>query len=500
MTRTATLALLLVGALLSLPLWVAPFPPMQDVAATTEAACQLLRVWRGEPAFTSVLEVHPQPWANSLPLVVLAALLGVSPSLSMAKLLLTVALIGWMAAVGWMLARFERSPWLALLAAPLAFDLAWSYGFFQFILAKPLVPVAVGLARTHATAPTAGRAFSVVAVLALTFVVHSLVWIVASACVGIVFLVHARRLRDAAALALPLSAALVTVPFFLATRGAASPGFVTKWRNPGEALMALWGDLGDQHPGAGDGLAWVLLVVALGVLAWRERGSLADASRARLALAACGVLLAVAWLVGPPVLPQVSVVSPRLASLAVLFLGAACVPADLGARTRSFITATMACACVAHVVDLGGSYRRFSTEEMGDFHALLAAIPTGARVATHTPSPFSRHARHNALWHWGKLGCLTRASFTDDLFAYRKTAYVEVRPERARDFITPPHRRRPDALQRFDALLVRGDARTLRSVAPLLEETAHTGTWRLFHVVRAPPGKPEPDPAPGPPR
>ena len=488
MSRGVLAVLVLVGACASLPLWLAPYPPLQDLAANVELGCQLLRVWREEPAFTDALFVHGQPWANSLVSLVLAALLALSPSLAMAKLLLTGALIAWPLAIAWMLVRARKSPWLALLCVPLAFDLAWSYGFLHFVLAKPLVPLCVGaalwLVEADARRTWLARAALLAGLLVLTFLVHSIAWSVALACVALVLAVHVRRPRDLLWLAVPVLSVLPTAPFFLASRDAGTPGFVTRWRVASDALAQAWGDLGDQHPGAGDATPWLVALVALVALIVRERVQLRAWDRARVALLACGIAGLVVWLKAPPVLPQVSVVSPRLLSLALLFVVVALVPAVLTPRARAGLVAAMACATLLFVVDLSRAYRAFSREDMGDFDALLAEVPEGARVATHYTTPFSPHARHNALWHWGKLACLEHGASTDDMFAYRGTSYVAVRPDARATFVRPPHRLRPDALRTFDALLVAGDARSVRGLEDVLVPVARAGRFALFSIAR----------------
>jgi hypothetical protein len=470
-----------VGALQCVPLWAAPYPVMQDLPAHTEMSCQLLQIWRGDERFTSTLFVHGQPWANSLPTVVLAALLAIAPSLAMTKLLLSLALVALPLSLALLFRRFGASPWLALLCAPFSFDLAWSYGFFQFICAKPLLVLALWSAHRVVTSADprplvhAREGLALAALLVLTFITHSLVFLVALAACALVFLVCAPRAR-AWVRVWPLAfAAAVTAPFFVATRAPSRAPIA--WREG--ALAHAWEDLGDLRAAASDAAPFVvvaLVVVALLALAVRAR---ARPTRGQLALALAAGVVFVGWLKGPVVLPQVSVVSPRLLSLAcVLAIGA--LPLLDTARARGALVGAALVAICLQVAATTIAYRAFARDEMGDFDALLAKIPARARVATHYASPFSPYGRHNALWHWPKLACLTGASFTDDLFAYRKTAYVELRPERA-DFQLPPHRLRAEALQPYDALLVRGDVHALRDRADLAL-VGETGTWRLFTV------------------
>ena len=198
-----------------------------------------------------------------------------------------------------------------------------------------------------------------------------------------------------------------------------------------------------------------------------------------------------AALKGPVVLPQVSVVAPRLTALGVAFLflalplpAATPVPRALG----RVIAAVMLAAMAVFSFQLAQHWRAFSHDEMGDFEDLVARVPAGVRVGTRIPTPFSVHGPHNALWHWPKLACLTSGSFTDDTFAYRATAFVELTPQaRARGFIVKNASRVDDAaLDAFGALLVHGDdaeaARTQALGKGRLRPISSTGTWHLFAV------------------
>jgi hypothetical protein len=269
-----------------------------------------------------------------------------------------------------------------------------------------------------------------------------------------------------------LLAATATLPFFLATR--AIRGGETRWQTPWRAVVDAWASSGDLHDGAGDSVAWwaaagcALLIVCAAV--WRRERKAGDKPPPYIF---AGLMVLAAYLFGPVVLPQVSVVAPRLLGSALGLLAGA-LPAPRG-RLLVVIALVMSAAFTWHIVDVTRTYRAFSSEEMGDFEALLSAIPQRARVATHFTTTSSRHARHNALWHWPKLHCLRGAGFTDDLFAYRATAYVVVRTDAA-GFVTPPHRLKPDALARFDAVLVRGAA---APPAPFTLSST-SGSWRLY--------------------
>jgi hypothetical protein len=124
-------------------------------------------------------------------------------------------------------------------------------------------------------------------------------------------------------------------------------------------------------------------------------------------------------------------------------------------------------------------------QAMGDFDALVDAVPEGAHVATLFSDPRTEHGHTNVLWHWPKLVARRRA-VTDDSFAWRDTCVVSLAPGAAP--VRPP-RRRGDAitaasLRGFDHLLVQGEDRHVEAAVARGDVIVafHTGVWRLLRV------------------
>lgn len=485
MTKTSSKPLLVIAFLASfylLPLWGARYTIMQDVPAHVEIGCQLLHIWRGDPVFTSALFVHGQPWANSLPSVLLAGLLAVVPSFAAVKIALSFYVIAWPLSVALLLRSFGRSPWLALLCLPTTLDFTWAFGFYNFLLAKPLFCLALVYARGVAMDGGAKRGLVLAAILTLLFTSHSLIWILAMGSASLILLLRAESIRTSIARSWPLALSVgASVPFFYHTFSSPSPG-ATTFRTPLRSLESTWEDLGSLNKSHGDEIAWILaLVLLVVVVVTAGRRPLREKGRDRTVLGLLGVFLYIAYIFGPVTLPQVEIVAQRLPVFAAVLL-CACAPAPRRALVP-VLTFGMAVAAFIHAGDLTRNYRAFSAIEMGNFEELIKLAPPRGRMGTDFQWTTSPYGRENAAWHWPKLYCLYGGGITDDTFAYRHTAFVEVRPEaRARGFVTPPNRLRPAALAKYSSFLYRGTAAGERPAKGSLELIGTTGTWRLSKI------------------
>src|SRR5690606_19624151 len=93
--RASLAGALVAGAVVAAPLWLSAVPLAQDLPAHIETSAQLLDLWRGGVVTRGVVEVHPFPAPNALPVVLLSALLSFLPPLMAAKLMLTGAVVAW---------------------------------------------------------------------------------------------------------------------------------------------------------------------------------------------------------------------------------------------------------------------------------------------------------------------------------------------------------------------------------------------------------------------
>ncbi len=465
------------------PIWGAPYLVMQDVPGHVELGCELVGLWKGDKTFTDVLFVHPQPWANSLASLLLGVIMLVVPGYTAMKIALSMYVLLWPLSVALLLRSFGRSPWLALIALPTTLDMAWAWGFYNFLLAKPVWCLCLVATRRFATTGGLRRGLELTALLVLLFLSHSLLWLLCLAQAPLIGVLKSPTWKRVVVGPWPfLLAGAISYPFFKTTY--VPDGEIKNWFTPGKAWDEAWSNLGKLNSGDGDERAWwlalaalVLVFVAAGARMWRET----DRDRVALLLCACTALCA--YLYGPMAVPQASIIAQRLLVYGVVLL-VACAPSP-SRVIAPVIAVIMLVAAVVHTSDLTRMYRGFSREEMGDFEALLAKAPKNGRLATLYTNPLSKWGVHADMWHWPKLHCSIGHGYTDDVFAYRKQAFVELTPAaRKRGFEVQSPGPSPDRLKRFDALLVRGDVRAVTPALSVLEPLGSTGTWHLFKVKK----------------
>lgn len=475
-----------VAAVSTLPLWLARFPIGQDLPAHIETAAQIRALWAGDTDVAAWYRLHAQPWPNALPVVLLAPLLAAGNGVLAAKVLLGIGVVAWPLSIALLLQRLQRPVLLAVLVWPSSFDLSFSYGFLHFVMGKPVWALCLVAAFDVASRASTARLIRLALLFVVLFTTHIMLFATAlPLCLGVIALCGAdgpTRIKGSAAAALGATPAL-----WWWVHQPPSSGGTAAFLPLTTGLARAWTNLGDLHDGAVDALPWLLVLLAF-IVAMGSATRSAVRRQTTAMVVVVGALVAFAWL-GPVRLPQVSVVAERFWSLGAALL-VAVPPVVLSKRGRIVIVIAAVLGLCSHVVDLTQRWRAFSRDEMGDFDALLTAVPPHSRVATYYVTPLSSWGRHNALWHWGKLVALNGSS-SDDSFAWRDTCVVGLAAGQ-----TPP--RHPalvdPELEAWDYLLVRGASSAVdRQLAALhLQRVTTTGTWRLFRVVKANPSTPQP--------
>ncbi|HEY1099417.1 MAG TPA: hypothetical protein VGF99_10830 [Myxococcota bacterium] len=465
-----------VSALLAIPFVLARWCIGQDLPAHIETAAQLLAILRGDPATTSLYELHAPPWPNSLPTVAIAVLLALVGGVVAGKVVTVVGLVAWPTALAVLASTVRRPPLLALLAIPTAFDLSFSFGFTHFVVGKPLFALCIAAAIKLARAPSSRRALAFTTLLVVLLHCHLLLFAAALGLSVVAGVIVATEQR--ARIVVVVSGVTAAVPaVWWWFHKPHIPGRST-FLSPSKRLAAFWADLGDLADGAADGIPWciaAIVVVALLGMSLRERARWR--TREQLVV---GVVVAACfgfWLFGPVRTAEASIIAERFLAPAIAFVPLLVV-IDLGPRLRTLLITVGVVVAGTMAIEATQRWRAFSTQQMGDFDALLADIPAGASVATQLTRPLSPHGRHNALWHWPKLVAL-RGGHTDDAFAYRATCVVGVRAGQ-----TPPQHPTltAPALSSWDYLLVQSP-RPLPSLARLpLTLVRATGEWQLYRV------------------
>jgi hypothetical protein len=401
---------MIVVAFCALPLLWPIYVPLQDLAAHAEMACQWLRVGHDDRLLT-----QPFPWANSAPVWALATLSLLMPNYLAAKTCVVVALLGWVAAMAWLLQRRGASPWWSLLLLPTVWDLSFSFGFLQFLLAKPLILVMLG----RSLWPSPQRRIVVDAGLwLLLFLTHSFAFVATIAMLMPVLLWTARRNPSArwSLLAMIIGAA-TTLPFFLRVPPPSSGSL--QWYPWSKWLSTWWEHIGGVLPQSiSDELSWCGLLLASLVLLRPKRLD---------GLLCCGVVALLMAALGPVHIPEVSVVAPRLWSVGIAIVVIALASATTTRVRLAVVFMLMLTGMQA--MSMVQTWRLFSKNEMGDWVQLLQRIPATDDMATSLKQPRWAGAPHNAMWHWSKLACgVAGPSFGDDTFALRGTAAVRTAP------------------------------------------------------------------------
>jgi len=198
----------LLGALLvatAVPLWVTEWLPLTAFGAWVE---QLDVAWRHDDPTTSYADRFVWPDAgtpNSLSVwfaMLLGPLLG---TLGVAKLWLSLAVVGLPLAAGAVARTFGRSRWLAFAFVPLAWGASMQQGRADFAMALPLALLAVALARRLADDPTPRRVVGLLLTFVALFYTHLLGFAAGWALSLLVLLTH-----------VPLRRALIAAPIWVA--------------------------------------------------------------------------------------------------------------------------------------------------------------------------------------------------------------------------------------------------------------------------------------------
>lgn len=208
-SRWSALALVLSGVAL-LPLRH-PFPPITDFPEHAATIATVLDLWRSGPlaGFYETDFLHTQYWLMAVLGALLAPLVG-GPVAAL-KTLLVLSTVGTAAAITRVARALDLDERLALLSAPLVWTRPFSLGFVPFLLAAPLVLLAV----TEVCAlrrPTRARHLVVTLLgLAVFFLnLTSLVWLFAMGAAGALVLERGsptlalRRCLGLVALVLPV--------------------------------------------------------------------------------------------------------------------------------------------------------------------------------------------------------------------------------------------------------------------------------------------------------
>ncbi len=320
-TARDVLVVFAISLLVTVPLVVVHFPMGQDLPAHIETAAQILALWRDDGVVGARYLLHQLPWPNALPTMVLAALMTVMDALPAARLLTGVGLALWPTSLALLCARLGRAPLWALLALPTTYDLAFAYGFFHFVVGKPLWTLVIAHAAHAARTDRRGPYVLLALLLPLLFCTHLLLGLSAAALAVIVVLVLADSWRRRWAGLLACTVGIAPALWWM--RGQApTPGSAVRLPLD-QACAHLWANLGDLAADSSDALPWqiaALVVAVVSVITLHSRSRRDWLTRDTAVVLLLGLLTLGFALLGPIRTAQASVVAERFSSLGVAVL------------------------------------------------------------------------------------------------------------------------------------------------------------------------------------
>ena len=180
----AVFAVLLLTLLVAL--LVAKDLPMVDLP---QHAAQLT-IWlhANNPIFHAdkfVINYRTPYWLSYLIVGALERSFGLTIAL---KLTIWLSIVGQVTALRWLCKRLGHDPWLGLLGLPLALGYNFLFGFLSYIVAAPLLLVAVALGTAYRQKPTLRGGALLTLSLLLVLLAHGITYAQALMCLGLLLL------------------------------------------------------------------------------------------------------------------------------------------------------------------------------------------------------------------------------------------------------------------------------------------------------------------------
>lgn len=395
----------LVLAAAAAPFWAGRFLPLLDLPQHLGLAAAVSASGDPSSPWARYLEVDPWPvpyWTFYGAMWLLAKAF---PLEIAAKLVLSAYAAGLPLAAGFLLRSLGRDPRWAVLTAPLAFSTNLFYGFMPFLVATPLLLLALGLLDRHLAADRAvpGRSAALAATAVAVYLSHPQPFLLLGFAAPILLGLHWRGSRWAARRFLPLLpavglfAAWVARAFVAPRPDFQRPGYSWHGRlwdlgmswepfreRIGRAMEHLFGSFSDRSDWW---MGWALVAfLALSAVAARRRPEAGDASvkpplRARLRERRGEILTAsffLLWLVLPYSVRGQWYLAPRYLVFAAL-LAPACLRAPADGPRRWLLPGGAALA-LAFGANAALKVRAFQPE-MDGLEEVLSRAEPGGRLA-----------------------------------------------------------------------------------------------------------------------
>jgi hypothetical protein len=219
--RRDWLLLAVVSVLATIPVWIAPFPPMTDLPQHASQIALLRDLLSGNSRYDSIFHINWfTPYLLGYLLVyVLVPLLGI---VGACKTVVSLALASLPPATALVMKETGADKRWAILSVPVMFGFCYQWGFLNFLVAAPLGLVFVWLVLRHVRRPTTGGAMAIAVTINLLFFCHAMICAFFGGVAGCILLVSSRGVGTAIRRLLPL-ASVIPVMVFWGTRTLANP-------------------------------------------------------------------------------------------------------------------------------------------------------------------------------------------------------------------------------------------------------------------------------------
>lgn len=258
---------------LALAAWlIFGFDPLPISDLPQHAAQVALFSALGDPAFPFAAQYEVNFFTPYLLAYLLAGILALAMPLPLAfKATLYLALLAWLWAYFRFLRRVEATPWWLLLVFPLFFGMSFLWGFVNYLLAVPLVLLAIELSFAFGEDPRRRTGIRLALVGVVCFFAHGVACVFGMGLGGAVALLRFGRWRGAARILLPyVPAALLVIAWWSLLPGG-RPLAIS--RDPFLRQISLFRRLlgGENDFEAGAWSLALLLLVLIGLAAgWRS--------------------------------------------------------------------------------------------------------------------------------------------------------------------------------------------------------------------------------------
>lgn len=433
----------LLSALLIVPLWVGPHPPLIDLPQHAGQVSAALAWLAGSSTHRAVFELNPfTPYLGSyLVAGPLVALFGPSTGL---RLALSLALLALPLATSHLLRTVRAPAWWVIPVFAVAPSYAFHWGFLGFVVATPLGIWGLSVHLRYLDDGSPRRALASAALALACFVAHALVFAWLALTAGLVTWLRGGALRGGALRGgrvrgagqeggaprrvrlLGTGALLTPVPLALLwlARTVGGPG-----RADGSVVWNLsWDRLGALPSRLVGGLRGDAPLELLGLLLFASPFLLgARFQRGPAGWAALGATLALC-LLGPDRVMSATYLPWRFAVFLIPTLLLTLRPrsASWSRHRVAGLAAVVAVAALSNLSNLR-SFRHFAAQSSG-FREVAALIPPGARVAYLAFGKATPQLRGPAFLHFGQWAQAERQAIVDFSFAEFFPEVVRYRP------------------------------------------------------------------------